>query len=236
MKHTNRWALAPMVMAIYSANLAYAQDSDAAASMEGVLVVGTRATLKNAVSQQRDAQNIISVVDSDALGDFPDSTAADAMRRLSGIAVENDQGEGRYVTIRGLSSDLNSVAVNGASMVAPENGRSVIMDGIPTELMDSITVSKTLTPEMDADSIGGRVDFNTKKPTDLKDTLLKIKLSTKMAEYTDYSSAPNASLTYGDRLSDSTAHIVSFTYSSKKIESFNNETGFIFGGVDGGSL
>ena len=229
MKHTSRWALAPMVMAIYSASLAYAQDeqsSDAAASMEEVLVVGTRATLKNAVDQQRDAQNIISVVDSDALGNFPDSTAADAMRRLSGIAVENDQGEGRYVTIRGLSSDLNSVAVNGASMVAPENGRSVIMDGIPTELMDSISVSKTLTPEMDADSIGGRVDFNTKKPTDLKDTLLKVKLSTKMAEYTDYSSAPNASLTYGDRLSDSTAHIVSFTYSSKKIESFNNETGF----------
>ncbi|GIR40082.1 MAG: hypothetical protein CM15mP51_08620 [Porticoccaceae bacterium] len=55
------------------------------------------------------------------------------MRRLSGISVENDQGEGRYITIRGLSSDLNSIAVNGASMVAPENGRSVMLDGLPTE-------------------------------------------------------------------------------------------------------
>lgn len=194
--------------------------------IEEVLVVGTRATLMRAVDKQMMADGIISVVDSDALGNFPDTTAADAIRRLSGVSVENDQGEGRYVTIRGLSSDLNSVAVNGASMVAPENGRSVIMDGIPTELMDSITVAKTLTPEMDSDSIGGRIEFNTKKPTDLDDMLLKVKVSSKFAEYTDYEHAPNFSVTYGDSITDNTAHIMGFTYSSKNIESYNNETGF----------
>ena len=195
-------------------------------TVEEVLVVGTRATLMRAVDKQMMADGIISVVDSDALGNFPDTTAADAIRRLSGISVENDQGEGRYVTIRGLSSDLNSVAVNGASMVAPENGRSVIMDGIPTELMDSITVSKTLTPEMDSDSIGGRIEFNTKKPTDLDEMLLKVKVSSKFAEYTDYEQAPNFSVTYGDSITDNTAHIMGLTYSSKNIESYNNETGF----------
>lgn len=194
--------------------------------VEEVLVVGTRATLMRAVDKQMMADGIISVVDSDALGNFPDTTAADAIRRLSGISVENDQGEGRYVTIRGLSSDLNSVAVNGASMVAPENGRSVIMDGIPTELMDSITVSKTLTPDMDSDSIGGRIAFNTKKPTDLNEMLLKVKVSSKFAEYTDYEQAPNFSVTYGDNITDNTAHIMGLTYSSKNIESYNNETGF----------
>jgi len=195
-------------------------------TVEEVLVTGTRATLMRAVDKQMMADGIISVVDSDALGNFPDTTAADAIRRLSGISVENDQGEGRYVTIRGLSSDLNSVAVNGASMVAPENGRSVIMDGIPTELMDSITVSKTLTPEMDSDSIGGRIEFNTKKPTDLDEMLLKVKVSSKFAEYTDYEQAPNFSVTYGDSITDNTAHIMGLTYSSKNIESYNNETGF----------
>ena len=143
------------------------ESSIAINSVEEIVVTGTIATLINAVDKQRAADNIISVVDSDALGNFPDTTAAEAIRRLSGISVENDQGEGRYVTIRGLSSDLNSVAVNGASLVAPENGRSVLMDGLPTELLDSITVAKTLTPEMDADSIGGRVEFNTKKPSDI---------------------------------------------------------------------
>lgn len=215
--------LAVPVIALLSSAIALAQDET---SVETIEVVGTRATLMNAINRQRNSQNIISVVDSDALGNFPDSTAADAVRRLSGIAVENDQGEGRYITIRGLSSDLNSVGVNGATMVAPENGRSVIMDGIPTELMDSITVSKSLTPEMDADSIGGHIEFNTKKPTDLNGTLLKVKLSDKVAQFTDYESAPNGSLTYGARINNSTAHIIGLTYSSKNIESFNNETGF----------
>ncbi|GIS25862.1 MAG: hypothetical protein CM15mP127_02350 [Gammaproteobacteria bacterium] len=84
---------------------------------------------------------------------IPDTTAAEAIRRLSGISVENDQGEGRYVSIRGLSSDLNSIAVNGALMPAPEGNRSVMLDGLPTELLDSIEVSKSLTPDQDADSI-----------------------------------------------------------------------------------
>ena len=194
--------------------------------MEEIVVVGTKASLMSAIDKQMVSNGRTSIVDSDALGNFPDTTAADAIRRLSGISVENDQGEGRYVTIRGLSSDLNSVAVNGASMVAPENGRSVIMDGIPTELMDNIVVNKTLTPEMDSDSIGGKIEFNTKKPTDLDETLLKLKVKNKFAEYTDYESAPNFSVTYGDKITDSTAHVMGLTYSSKNIESFNNETGF----------
>lgn len=200
-------------------------------SMEEVVVTGTWSTLDNAASKQFDSDNLVSVVDSDALGNFPDSTAADAIRRLSGVSVENDQGEGRYVTIRGLSSDLNSVAVNGGNMVAPENGRSVIMDGLPTELLDNIVVSKTLTPEQDADSIGGRIDFNTKKPTDLDDTLFKVKAQSKFAEYTDYEQAPNFSVTYGDFLTDNTAHVLGLTYSSRNIVSYNNETGF--GWADG---
>lgn len=200
-------------------------------SMEEVVVVGTWANLQNAADKQFADDKIISVVDSDALGNFPDSTAADAIRRLSGVNVENDQGEGRYVTIRGMSSDLNSVAVNGASVVAPENGRSVIMDGLPTELLDNIVVSKTLTPDQDADSIGGRVEFNTKKPTDLDDRLFKVSVSSKFAEQTDYKHAPNFSVTYGDSITDNTAHIIGLTYSSREIESFNNETGY--GWADG---
>ena len=95
--------------------------------LEEITVVGTKATLISAIGKQRESNNLISVVDSDALGSFADTTAAEAIRRLPGISIENDQSEGRYVTIRGLSSDLNSIAVNGASMVAPENGCSVML-------------------------------------------------------------------------------------------------------------
>ena len=96
--------------------------------IEEVLVIGTRASLMSAVEKQEMSDKIISVVDSDALGDFPDTTAAEAIRRLSGISIENDQGEGRYVTIRGLSSDLNAIAINGTSVMSPESDRSTLLD------------------------------------------------------------------------------------------------------------
>jgi len=114
--------------------------------VEEVVVVGTKASIISAIEKQRESNQIVSVVDSDALGEFPDTTAAEALRRISGISVENDQGEGRYVTIRGLSGDLNTIAVNGALVPAPEGGRKVMLDGLPTELLDSIEVYKSLTP------------------------------------------------------------------------------------------
>ena len=194
--------------------------------LEEITVVGTKATLISAIEKQRESNNLISVVDSDALGSFADTTAAEAIRRLPGVSIENDQSEGRYVTIRGLSSDLNSISVNGASMVAPENGRSVMLDGLPTELLDSITVAKSLTPEMDADSIGGRVDFKTKNPSALTKRLVTLKVHNNFSEYADEQIHPKLALTYGDRVTDTVAHVVGLTYSSKDIVAFNNETGF----------
>ena len=197
-----------------------------AENLEEIVVLGTKASLISGIEKQRDADSLISVVDSDALGEFPDTTAAEAVRRVSGIAVENDQGEGRYVTIRGLSADLNSIAVNGALVAAPENGRAVMLDGLPTELLDSIVISKSLTPDQDADSIGGRIDFKTKLPTDLKGKLLKIKLDSQWNEQADNFGNPKFAVTYGDKISDSAAHIIGLTYSTKDIVTFNNETGF----------
>mgnify|MGYP006078392243 FL=1 len=209
-----------------SSVMAISAVAEDASSIEEVTVVGSKATLISAIEKQRESNNLISVVDSDAMGSFADTTAAEAIRRLPGISIENDQSEGRYVTIRGLSSDLNSIAVNGASMVAPENGRSVMLDGLPTELLDSITVAKSLTPEMDSDSIGGRVDFNTKKPSELKDRLLKLKAQNNFNEYAAEKLNPKLALIYGDKINDQAAHVIGLTYSSKDIVAFNNETGF----------
>ena len=131
-------------VALCNAILIYAQDEASSyQSIEEVIAIGTKASLISAQEKQKASDKIISVVDSDALGDFPDTTAAESIRRLSGISIENDQGEGRYVSIRGLSSDLNSIAVNGALMPAPEGNRSVLLDGLPTELLDFIEVSKS---------------------------------------------------------------------------------------------
>ena len=195
-------------------------------SVEEVVTVGTKASIISAIDKQRESNLIVSVVDSDALGDFPDTTAAEAIRRLSGITVENDQGEGRYVSIRGLSGDLNAIAVNGAMVPAPEGGRKVMLDGLPTELLDSIEVYKSLTADKDADSIGGRIEFKTKKARSLNGTLFKVKLDTSYNDQSKNSDNPKFAMTYGKMINDNLGHIVGLTYASKQIISYNNETGF----------
>ena len=195
-------------------------------SVEEVVTIGTKASIISAIDKQRESNLIVSVVDSDALGDFPDTTAAEAIRRLSGITVENDQGEGRYVSIRGLSGDLNAIAVNGAMVPAPEGGRKVMLDGLPTELLDSIEVYKSLTADKDADSIGGRIEFKTKKARSLNGTLFKVKLDTSYNDQSKNSDNPKLAMTYGKMINDNLGHIVGLTYASKQIISYNNETGF----------
>ena len=195
-------------------------------NIEELFVVGTKASIISAIEKQRESDQIISVIDSDALGEFPDTTAAEALRRISGISVENDQGEGRYVTVRGLSGDLNNISVNGATVPAPEGGRKVMLDGLPTELLDSIEVYKSLTPDQDLDSIGGRVEFKTKSALDLDGTYFKLKANTLYNDQTYNSSNPKISLTYGDLISENVGHIIGLTYSEKQVVTYNNETGF----------
>ena len=202
---------------------------------EELLVVGTKASIISAIEKQRDSNQILSVIDSDALGEFPDTTAAEALRRISGISVENDQGEGRYVTVRGLSGDLNSISVNGATVPAPEGGRKVMLDGLPTELLDSIEVYKSLTPDQDLDSIGGRVEFNTKSALDLDGTYFKLKANTQYNDQTYNNDNPKISLTYGDMISENVGHIIGLTYSKKQVVTYNNETGFPAWAATGGN-
>ena len=202
---------------------------------EELLVVGTKASIISAIEKQRDSNQILSVIDSDALGEFPDTTAAEALRRISGISVENDQGEGRYVTVRGLSGDLNNISVNGATIPAPEGGRKVMLDGLPTELLDSIEVYKSLTPDQDLDSIGGRVEFNTKSALDLDGTYFKLKANTQYNDQTYNNDNPKISLTYGDLISENVGHIIGLTYSKKQVITYNNETGFPAWAATGGN-
>jgi len=204
-------------------------------NIEELFVVGTKASIISAIEKQRQSDQIISVIDSDALGEFPDTTAAEALRRISGISVENDQGEGRYVTVRGLSGDLNNISVNGATVPAPEGGRKVMLDGLPTELLDSIEVYKSLTPDQDLDSIGGRVEFNTKSALDLDGTYFKLKTNTLYNDQTYNADNPKISLTYGDLISENVGHIIGLTYSKKQVVTYNNETGFPAWAATGGN-
>ncbi len=191
-----------------------------------VSTTGTIASLKSGIERQKKSNQVVSVIDSDALGEFPDETAAESVRRLSGVSVENDQGEGRYVTLRGMSGDLNAVTMNGATIPAPESGRKVLLDGLPTELLDSIEVYKTLVPSQDLEGIGGRIEFKTKRATDLDERLIKFRYDVQYNEFVDDADSPKYSFTFGDKINDNFGAIFGYTYQSKHIISNNNEVGY----------
>lgn len=223
------------VHTVLFSSIAGAQSGTAtSAEVDTIIVTGSRASLTSALEKQRNADRVLSVVDSDALGNFPDTTAAESMRRLSGISVENDQGEGRYVVVRGFAPDLNSIYLNGSSIVAPEDGRAVLLDGLPTDLLDSIEVSKSLTPDQDADSIGGRVDFRTLSSLDLDTSMLRLKLDTAYNDLAD-SSSPKGSLTWASKMSENAGFVLGFTYAKKHVISQNNETGYGWSVADNGN-
>jgi TonB-dependent receptor len=141
--------------------------------IDSVLVVGQRASIARALSRQRAADGVASVLSRDGIGQFPDQNAAESLRRVAGVNVLNDQGEGRFVAVRGLAPDLNAASINGARVPAPEaDVRSVALDVIPAELIESIEIKKSLTPDMDADTIGASIEINTTSALDRAEPFL----------------------------------------------------------------
>jgi len=129
------------------------------AAMDNIIVYGQRAGQAGAINRQKNADNLMSIVSADTIGQSPDQNAAEALQRLPGLSIQRDQGEGRFVAIRGIDPNLNNVTINGVNVPSPESGvRSVALDVIPSELIQSLEVSKTVTPDMDANAVGGSIE------------------------------------------------------------------------------
>ena len=113
-----------------------------------------------ALDLQRDSDAIIGVVSSDSLGVYPDKNVAESLQRLPGVSITRDQGEGRFVVVRGLDAALNSVSVNGMPIGTPEDSsRQATLDVIPSDSTERLTVVKAPTPDMSGDAIGGSIEI-----------------------------------------------------------------------------
>src|SRR5438046_6139365 len=95
---------------------------------------------------------------------------ADAIGRLPSVTLERDEGEGKYVQIRGTEPRLSNLTIDGINVPSPEGGvRQVKLDTIPADLVESVEINKTLEANMDGDGIGGSVDLVTKSvSTDIR--------------------------------------------------------------------
>ncbi len=128
--------------------------------IENLIVYGQAAGSAHALNQQRAADNLVSIVSADSIGQFPDGNVSEALQRVPGVYIERDQGEGRFVGVRGIDPDLNNSKINGINIPAPERDRrSVALDVIPSDLLESLEVTKSVTPDMDGDAIGGSINI-----------------------------------------------------------------------------
>ena len=130
---------------------------------EVVVVGGAFQGQRRAINSQKNSLGITNVVSADQVGKFPDSNIGDALKRISGINVQYDQGEARFGQVRGTSADLSSVTINGNRIPSAEGDtRNVQLDLIPADMIQTIEVNKVVTPDMDGDAIGGSINLVTK--------------------------------------------------------------------------
>jgi len=135
----------------------------ATTTLGAVVVTDTRTGQASALAQQLNAPNVTNIIAADQIGRFPDANIGDALKRVPGVTVALDQGEARFGSIRGTEPRFNSVMVNGERVPSAEaEVREVQLDLIPADMVQALEVSKTLTPDMDADAIGGAVNVVTR--------------------------------------------------------------------------
>lgn len=190
---------------------------------DAILVVGQRANLASSLSRQRAAEGVTSVLSRDAIGQFPDQNVAEAIRRAPGINVLNDQGEGRFVSVRGLSPDLNSTSINGNRVMATGGGdRAAALDVIPSELVEAITIKKSLTPDMDGDALGGSIEIETTTAFSRNKPYLGISLEGSYSDLRDAVS-PKGGIDFTLPVSDSFGIAGGLSYSKRRFSSDNIE-------------
>ena len=195
----------------------------AAGYTEEMVVIGQRASQAGALSQQRNADTISSFLTRDAIGQFPDQNVSESVRRLPGISVQNDQGEGRFIVVRGLDPNLNSASLNGVRITAPESDiRAVALDVVAAELVESIQIEKSRIPEMDGDAIGGSINIRTTSAFDRREPFLSV---TSAGSYNDLMDdwSPKVGIDGSTMINDRLGASLGLSYFERQLGSDNVE-------------
>ncbi|HZP07296.1 MAG TPA: TonB-dependent receptor [Terracidiphilus sp.] len=135
---------------------------------QAIVVNGGRASAEaEAINVERAADNLLQVMPTEIITSLPNANLADALGRLPSVTLERDEGEGKYVQVRSTEPRLTNTTVDGVNLPSEEPGvRQIKFDAIPSSLVDSVQISKTLEANMEGDGIGGSVNLVTKTSPD----------------------------------------------------------------------
>lgn len=145
-------------------------------ALEEIVVTGFRGSLASAINQKRNENDIVDVINAEDIADFPDLNLAESLQRIPGVSIDRDGGEGRSITVRGLSSTFTRVRLNGLEALATtggkdgsggaNRGRGFDFQIFASELFNSLTVRKSQSAQTEEGSLGATVDLQTARPFD----------------------------------------------------------------------
>jgi TonB-dependent receptor len=176
-------------LAALSATAVFAQETppaEAAAkpvdTVSEVVVSGYRASLRSAMNVKKNSDVMLDAINAEDIADFPDSNLAESLQRLPGISIDRDNGEGRTISVRGLSGDFSRVRINNMEALStggandagssPNRSRAFDFNAFASELFSSVRVRKSSSAEADEGSLGATVDLITGKPFDYKNSAM----------------------------------------------------------------
>lgn len=178
--------LLPAMIALAASGLAQAQTSttDTPQVEEELIVLGVRQAELNSRETERSKNIFSSVIAQDDAGNFADQNVAESLQRLPGITLQKSEGEGKFVTVRGLGPGFVSVSMNGNELASSSSDtRAFALDAVPADLLSAIEVFKSLTPDMDLNSIGGSVNVKTVTAFDRKQDSLRGSMQLSQQDY-----------------------------------------------------
>lgn len=208
------------------ANVAIVLGAQSATDVADVIVTGVITDgVARSLNQQKNADGTVNVLSADAIGRYPDPNVAESLQRVQGIAIQRDQGEGRYINVRGAPAAFTAVSVDGVAIpaVSPTT-RAVDLDTLPSDIVSSVEVSKTLTPAQDADSIAGAVDIKTRSPFDKRRLAVSGYAGGSYNDYggQDYRAGANVSNVFGPNQTFGALVSVSFSETNRRPDNVEN--------------
>jgi TonB-dependent receptor len=203
-----------------------AQAQSTGPAVEELKIVGRRPLAESvaaALKAQRESDSLVSVLAADLIGELPDQNVAFAVGRLPGVGVQRDQGQARYINLRGAPVYWTTLSFDGLSVVSPE-GRASRFDNIPSAIASQITVEKAIVPSMPGNTVAGNVDIRTRRAFDTPGQKITGKFGVGRVKLGDGDEI-DSSLVYSNQFLDNTLGLVSqVSYYSREMATDNWET------------
>ena len=227
---------------LYSSGIAQAQTAGAAAP-EVVTITGIRRGIESAISVKKNSDSIVESISAEDIGKLPDSSIAESIARLPGVAAQRVNGRATEISIRGLSGDFANTLLNGREQVSTGNNRSVQFDQYPSELIGRVDIYKTPSATLLGQGLSGTIDLGTVRPLSLGQRTIAVNVrGERNGEGTPFKGdGSRGSFTYIDQFADRTVGVVFGVAQLKqkttksRSETYGTDDTGNFAGVNGGA-